>query len=76
MTKVRQKGRLYYILFCSDSEFFKKYSIIRSDCLDTALYLALRKYNHLNVFNVITEKEFNRRSYLVMGFTFLEDITN
>lgn len=56
--------------------FLKKYSIIRSDCLDTALYLALRKYNHLNVFNVITEKEFNRRSYLVMGFTFLEDITN
>lgn len=47
MTKVRQKGRLYYILFRSDSEFFKKYSIIRSDCLDTALYLALRKYNHL-----------------------------
>lgn len=75
MTKIRLKGRLYYILFRSDSEFFKKYSTVRSDSLDTALYLALRKYNHLNVFNVITEKEFNSRAYSCMGFTFKEDIS-
>lgn len=75
MTKIRLKGRLYYILFRSDSEFFKKYSTVRSDNLDTALYLALKKYNHLNVFNVITEKEFKNRAYLFMGFTFKEDIS-
>lgn len=75
MTKIRLKGRLYYILFRSDSEFFKKYSTVRSDNLDTALYLALKRYNHLNVFNVITEKEFNSRAYPFMGFTFKEDIS-
>lgn len=75
MTKIRLKGRLYYILFRSDSEFLKKYSTVRAESLDSALYLTLRKYNHLNVFYVITEKEFNSRAYSCMGFTFKEDIS-